>query len=131
MGLKFINFDWYYYLTSNKYKIIVFSTMTTENNSTVNDSNGQNSLVHDNNNEVFTISKSKVSKAMEGKKMDFDDLLPYVGEFGLYQKILFLLMIPFASFVAWVYFTQIFITLVPAEHWCKVPGLENLTVEQR
>ncbi|XP_057336890.1 organic cation transporter protein-like [Microplitis mediator] len=105
--------------------------MTTENNSTVNDSNGQNSLVHDNNNEVFTITKSKVPKAMEGKKMDFDDLLPYVGEFGLYQKILFLLMIPFASFVAWVYFTQIFITLVPAEHWCKVPGLENLTVEQR
>ncbi|CAD6209024.1 GSCOCG00003671001-RA-CDS, partial [Cotesia congregata] len=89
-----------------------------------------NSLTHDNNNEVFTITQSK-PKTKEEKRMDFDELLPYVGEFGLYQKILFLLMIPFASFVAWVYFTQIFITLVPGEHWCKVPGLENLTIDQR
>ncbi|XP_012267339.2 organic cation transporter protein-like [Athalia rosae] len=65
------------------------------------------------------------------KDMDFDDLLPYVGEFGLYQKILFILMIPFAFFVAWVYFSQIFITLIPEEHWCRVPELANLTVDQR
>lgn len=63
--------------------------------------------------------------------IDFDDLLPYIGEFGKYQKILFLLMIPFAFFVAFVYFSQIFITLVPEEHWCHVPELANLTVEQR
>lgn len=63
--------------------------------------------------------------------MDFDDLLPHVGEFGRYQQILFLLMIPFAFFVAFVYFSQIFITLVPEEHWCKVPELANLSVEQR
>ncbi|CAK9820774.1 Organic cation transporter protein [Anthophora plagiata] len=63
--------------------------------------------------------------------VDFDELLPYVGEFGLYQKILFILMIPFASFVAWVYFSQIFITLIPDEYWCLVPELENLTVDQR
>lgn len=63
--------------------------------------------------------------------MDFDDFLPHVGEFGRYQQILFLLMIPFAFFVAFVYFSQIFITLVPEEHWCKVPELANLTVEQR
>ncbi|XP_043248699.1 organic cation transporter protein-like [Colletes gigas] len=67
----------------------------------------------------------------ESRDMDFDELLPYVGEFGLYQKILFLLMIPFASFVAWVYFSQIFITLVPNEHWCLVPELENLTLQER
>lgn len=65
------------------------------------------------------------------KDMDFDDLLPHVGEFGRYQRILFVLMIPFAFFVAWVYFSQIFITLVPEEHWCRVPELENLTVEER
>ncbi|XP_015511707.1 organic cation transporter protein-like [Neodiprion virginianus] len=65
------------------------------------------------------------------KDIDFDDLLPYVGEFGLYQKILFILMIPFAFFVAWVYFSQIFITLIPEEHWCKVPELANLSVDQR
>lgn len=65
------------------------------------------------------------------KDMDFDDLLPHVGEFGTYQRILFVLMIPFAFFVAWVYFSQIFITLVPEQHWCRVPELENLTVEER
>lgn len=63
--------------------------------------------------------------------MDFDDLLPHIGEFGLYQKILFLLMIPFAFSVAFVYFTQIFITLVPEEHWCRVPELEHLSREDR
>jgi len=65
------------------------------------------------------------------KDMDFDDLLPHVGEFGTYQRILFVLMIPFAFFVAWVYFSQIFITLVPEQHWCRVPELENLTTEKR
>ncbi|KAK9293637.1 hypothetical protein QLX08_011466 [Tetragonisca angustula] len=67
----------------------------------------------------------------ETRDMDFDELLPYVGEFGLYQKILFVLMIPFASFVAWVYFSQIFITLIPDDYWCWVPELENLTVDER
>lgn len=67
----------------------------------------------------------------EPKDLDFDDLLPHVGEFGTYQRILFVLMIPFAFFVAWVYFSQIFITLVPEEHWCHVPELENLAVEER
>lgn len=63
--------------------------------------------------------------------MDFDDLLPHIGDFGLYQKILFLLMIPFAFFVAFVYFSQIFMTLVPEEHWCRVPELEHLSLEAR
>lgn len=65
------------------------------------------------------------------KATDFDDLLPYIGEFGLYQKILFLLMIPFAFFVAFVYFSQIFMTIAPEQHWCWVPELANLTVEER
>ncbi|XP_015172217.1 PREDICTED: organic cation transporter protein isoform X2 [Polistes dominula] len=75
--------------------------------------------------------KNQLANGKDIKEMDFDDLLPYVGEFGLYQKILFILMIPFASFVAWVYFSQIFLTLVPEEHWCWVPELENLTVSER
>lgn len=64
-------------------------------------------------------------------RLDFDDILPLVGEFGKYQKILFFLMIPFAFFVAFVYFTQIFITLVPERHWCRIPELDHLSVEQR
>lgn len=75
--------------------------------------------------------KISVGANKKQRDMDFDELLPYVGEFGFYQKILFLLMIPFTFFVAWVYFSQIFITLVPEEHWCKIPELENLTMEER
>lgn len=67
----------------------------------------------------------------EDDAFEFDDLLPHIGEFGIYQKILFLLMIPFAFFVAWVYFSQIFITLIPEQHWCSVPELANLTIEER
>ncbi|XP_063632714.1 solute carrier family 22 member 13-like [Cydia splendana] len=62
---------------------------------------------------------------------DFDDLLPLVGEFGWYQRLLFLMMIPYAFFFAFVYFGQIFMTLVPEQHWCYVKELQNLTVEQR
>lgn len=72
-----------------------------------------------------------VKSDMSTDVMDFDDILPHIGEFGRYQKMLFLMMIPFAFFVAFVYFTQIFITLVPDEHWCNVPELMNLTKEQR
>jgi hypothetical protein len=67
----------------------------------------------------------------EKSLMDFDDMLPHIGEFGLYQKILFLLLAPFAFFVAFVYFTQIFITVTPEGYWCRIPELMNLTVEQR
>lgn len=72
-----------------------------------------------------------VAKGVEEEPFEFDDLLPHIGEFGLYQKVLFLLMIPFAFFVAWVYFTQIFITLAPEQHWCWVPELANVSQERR
>lgn len=64
------------------------------------------------------------------ESVDFDDVLPHLGEFGRYQKMLFLLLAPFMFFVAFVYFSQIFITLTP-DHWCYVPGLEFLTPEER
>lgn len=72
-----------------------------------------------------------IIKDDEKPLIDFDDLLPHIGEFGRYQKILFLLMIPFAFCVAFVYFSQIFMTLVPEDHWCRVPELEHLDQEQR
>ena len=75
---------------------------------------------------------AKSSPVREEKSlMDFDDMLPHIGEFGLYQKILFILLAPFAFFVAFVYFTQIFITVTPEGYWCRIPELMNLTVEQR
>lgn len=63
--------------------------------------------------------------------LDFDDILPHIGEFGTYQKILFFLMIPFAFSVAFVYFSQIFLTLVPEKHWCHIHELIHLPIEQR
>lgn len=67
----------------------------------------------------------------ETEVLDFDDILPYLGEFGIYQRILFLLMIPFTFFVSFVYFSQIFMTLIPDDFWCMVPELQNMTVEER
>ncbi|KAH8259314.1 hypothetical protein KR026_002200 [Drosophila bipectinata] len=63
--------------------------------------------------------------------LDFDDILPLIGEFGRYQKFLFICMIPFSFFVAFVYFSQIFLTLIPEQHWCHVPELDGLDVEAR
>lgn len=90
-------------------------------------------------NRAFQTDKYENPKAINGldttdnKKvvLHFDDLLPFIGDFGRYQKILFLLMMPFAFFLVFVYFTQIFITLVPEQHWCRIPELENLTVAER
>ncbi|XP_059046818.1 carcinine transporter-like [Achroia grisella] len=62
---------------------------------------------------------------------DLDDLFPYIGGFGWYQRLLFILMIPYSFFFAFVYFSQIFMTVVPSEHWCYVPELENMTVDER
>ena len=81
-----------------------FETSVHLNNSRDNNLNYQNSM-------DIQIPEANDIKE-ETKDLNFDELLPYIGEFGLYQKILFILMIPFISFVAWVYFSQIFITLI-------------------
>lgn len=62
--------------------------------------------------------------------MDFDDLLPHIGEFGCYQKLLFLLILPYTWFLVFVYFGQIFITIVP-DHWCNVTELQHLDAHER
>ncbi|KAH8415545.1 hypothetical protein KR222_003811, partial [Zaprionus bogoriensis] len=55
----------------------------------------------------------------------FDELLPYMGEFGFYQKRLVLYIFPFTFLWAFVYFTQIFVIIMP-EHWCQIPELQDL-----
>ena len=64
--------------------------------------------------------------------VDFDDVLPHVGELGRYQVLLFFLTAPFCFFLAFCYFSQVFITLVP-DHWCHVPQLNDsgLTLHQK
>ncbi|XP_060657363.1 organic cation transporter protein-like [Drosophila nasuta] len=61
---------------------------------------------------------------------DFDDLLPEIGEFGLYQKILFVLMIPFCFIASFVYLSQIFMTLPPENYYCFVHELTLIESEE-
>lgn len=75
---------------------------------------------------------TETTKAEEGKGLkieNFDDVLPYVGEAGRYQWLLFILLLPFTVVYAFLYFTQFFLTLTPEEHWCTIPELDrwNLT----
>ena len=84
---------------------------------------------------TVTLDTSKAEEGAETRKKieTFDDILPYVGDSGLYQWILFLLLLPFTFVYAFLYFTQFFLTLVPTEHWCNVPELDswNLTDFQK
>ncbi|CAH0723017.1 unnamed protein product, partial [Brenthis ino] len=77
------------------------------------------------------ISKNK-GKEQDSLKNDFNNLLSVAGEFGLYQVLLFLSTCPFFIFGAFSYCTQLFMTEVPSNHWCRVPQLEHLTdIERR
>ncbi|XP_049869757.1 carcinine transporter [Pectinophora gossypiella] len=65
--------------------------------------------------------------------IDLDDLLPKIGEFDIYQKLLlWLVCLPACLPCGFCAFNQLFMTDVP-EHWCKVPELMalNLTQQQR
>ncbi|XP_061399642.1 solute carrier family 22 member 13-like [Musca vetustissima] len=94
-------------------------------------SGNSNSLQLDNGTSMSTNTVPVSSGNGTAPPIDFDDILPMIGEFGKYQKILFICMIPFAFFVAFIYFSQIFLTLIPEQHWCTVPELEGLPLEER
>ncbi|XP_063364715.1 carcinine transporter-like [Cydia amplana] len=72
-----------------------------------------------------------IQEKKESEEVTYDDLLSSAGEFGLYQKILFLSTFPFYAFGVVSYFEQLFITEVSPDHWCNVPELANLTAMQR
>ncbi|XP_036671429.3 beta-alanine transporter isoform X1 [Drosophila suzukii] len=57
--------------------------------------------------------------------IDFDDILPMIGQFGRFQVMLFLFMIPFCFITAFVYLGQIFMSLTPSKYYCLVPELEH------
>ncbi|KAL4708139.1 hypothetical protein ACJJTC_009918 [Scirpophaga incertulas] len=62
--------------------------------------------------------------------IDLDDLLPKIGEFGLYQKLLlWLVCLPACLPCGFCAFNQLFMTDVP-DHWCKVPQLASLNISQ-
>lgn len=63
--------------------------------------------------------------------MDMDDLLPQVGEFGTYQKLmLWLVCLPACFPCGFGAFNQLFMASVP-EHWCKVSKLLNFTKDEQ
>lgn len=79
------------------------------------------------------VESMKVEEGERPKIGTFDDILPYVGEASRYQWFLFILLLPFTFVYAFLYFTQFFITLLPAEHWCTVPEFDswNLTDSEK
>lgn len=63
--------------------------------------------------------------------MDLDELLPHVGEFGRYQKLmLWLICLPACIPCGFCAFNQLFMADIPP-HWCTVPELMYLSAEQR
>lgn len=52
------------------------------------------------------------------------------GEFGLYQRFLFVILMLFCFFLTFVYFTQLFLIVVPVEFWCEMPTVEGFTSEE-
>ncbi|CAH0603079.1 unnamed protein product [Chrysodeixis includens] len=78
-------------------------------------------------------TQEKISAHETNEAIDLDDLLPKIGEFGLYQKLLlWLVCLPACLPCGFCAFNQLFMTDVP-DHWCRVPELEllNLTQLQR
>nr|XP_034179644.1 carcinine transporter-like [Osmia lignaria] len=59
-----------------------------------------------------------------------DDILIYMGQFGKYQKYLFGVLTIFCVFLSFVYFSQVFLTVLPAEYWCKLPQVESMPVDR-
>lgn len=62
-----------------------------------------------------------------------DDILPTIGEFGKYQKLLvFGICLPACIPCGFCAFNQLFMADTPEDYWCKIPELLNISsVEQR
>ncbi|XP_026469620.1 carcinine transporter [Ctenocephalides felis] len=70
-------------------------------------------------------------KIDECDSLDLDELLPQIGEFGKYQKLLlFLICLPACVPCGFCAFNQLFMAATP-QHWCYVPELMNLDQELR
>ncbi|XP_018800497.1 PREDICTED: carcinine transporter-like isoform X2 [Bactrocera latifrons] len=66
------------------------------------------------------------------ESLDLDDLLPSIGEFGIYQKMLvFGICLPACIPCGFCAFNQIFMANVPNDYWCKVPELLHIPIEKR
>lgn len=68
--------------------------------------------------------------ALRPKVETFDDILPFVGDYGRYQWLLLLSLLPYGVTYAFLYFSQFFITIIPTEHWCRIDELMNSSLTQ-
>ncbi|XP_050352759.1 solute carrier family 22 member 3-like [Nymphalis io] len=87
---------------------------------------------------IHTTVKYKLLTQSKAHTMELVDIgsaletvIKHVGEIGLYQRLLFLVMMPFGMVWSFVYFGQMFITATPQEHWCRVPELDGLSADLR
>lgn len=65
------------------------------------------------------------------RRMEFEDIIKEVGDFGYYQKrLLIVFVIPCYIVIPWYYMDLVFMTSTP-EHWCYVPEVanSNLSIE--
>lgn len=61
-----------------------------------------------------------------------DELLPSIGEFGRYQKLLvWFICLPACIPCGFCAFNQLFMAEMPEDYWCKVPDLQNMSVDER
>ena len=114
-------------------KIKVGPTLSSPKPLRIVDRAGSLSKIHKNKDKLSPTSSSSIQSdtgvtttttSDDDGPMDFDDVLPHVGEFGTYQIVLFFLTAPFCFFLAFSYFSQVFITLVDV-HTCHVPQLNH------
>jgi len=61
---------------------------------------------------------------------EFDDIFFYIGGWGRFQILLTLIFMPFNVFLGYTYLSPILTSYTPP-HWCKVPALQNLSVDAR
>ncbi|KAM3960976.1 carcinine transporter-like [Aphomia sociella] len=76
-------------------------------------------------------NSTKTKNEAKNEEVDYDELLSSAGEFGLYQIILFFSTFPFYVYGVFVYYSQLFMTDVSPNHWCRIPELHNLTAHER
>lgn len=64
--------------------------------------------------------------------LDLDELLPAIGEFGRYQKLLvWLICLPACIPCGFCAFNQLFMAESPEDYWCAVPELRNMSLDER
>ena len=127
--------DWLSLYSHQKVKIIQASKMMEETIRSETSTDGAQQELFMDEGKKANKGQAKIdknTKKIETLSVDFDSILPHVGEMGIYQMGLFLLMcIPACLPAAFLAFNQVFLSASP-DHWCKVSELNqyNLTADQ-